>query len=217
MISTKSLAAFYVLSTPSPSFGSFLPPQIKPTANIPACVPDSDGEWMERKMEQNREHHDQKGENGLQEVEWVTGIERTRDWTIWVCLCFDCGPLSCICSLIRWEQLHCDWELAAWGIMRGSISAHRASKGKSADPLWWKIILMIGDLFCMPVLVKTLSLVHSLPLFLLVAHIAWKTLNLGSSVLDYLVLMCSDSMRRCRLNTFYFRIPSDEGAHSYVV
>lgn len=172
---------------------------------------------MGRTIEQNREPHDQKGENGPKEAEWVTCIERTRDWTIWVCLCFDCGPLRCICSLIRWEQLHCDWELAAWGIMRGSISAHRASKGKSADPLWWKIILMISDLFCMPVLVKTLSLAHSLPLFLLAAHISRKTSDLGSSVLDYLALMCSEHMRWCRLNIFHLRIQSHLGANFYVV
>lgn len=113
------------------------------------------------------------------EAEWVTGIEKTRDCTTRVCLCFDCGPLRCICSLIRWEQLHCDWEPAAWGIMRGSIRAHRASKGKSADPLGWKIILMMGNLFCMPVLVKTLSPVHSLPLSQLDALIAWKRFRFG--------------------------------------
>lgn len=158
------LAAFYVFFRPrKPFLGAFYRQQIKPTADIPRW-------WV------NGEKNGAKIENiSPQEAEWVTGIERTRDWTIWVCLCFDCGPLCCICSLIRWEQLHCDWELAAWGIMRGSISAHRASKGKSTDPLWWKIILMIGDLLRMPVLVKTLSLVHSLPLFLLVAHITWKT------------------------------------------
>lgn len=166
---------------------------------------------MGRKRKKNREHQDQKGENAPQEAEWVTGIERTRDCTIRVCLCFDCGPLCCIWSLIRWEQLRCDWELAAWGIMRGSISAHRASKAKSADPLRWKIILMIGDLFGMPVLVKTLSLLHSLPLFLLVAHMAWKTSDLGSSVSDYLVLMRFDSMRWCHLNTFHFKFQSDKG------
>lgn len=160
----------------------------------------------------NREGRDQRGGNGPWEAGWVTGIGRTRDCTIQVCLCFDCGLLCCICSLIRWEQLHCDWEPAAWGIMRGSISAHRASKGNSADPLWWKIILMIGRLFCVPVLVKTLSSLHSLPLS--PCSLLEKDSHLGSSVLDYLVLMCSDSMRWCRLNTFRLRTQSAKGAFS---
>lgn len=46
-------------------------------------------------------------------------------------LYFDCDVLRGLCGLICYEQQRCDWELAAWGLMRGSVRAHGASKAKA--------------------------------------------------------------------------------------
>lgn len=48
------------------------------------------------------------------------------------CVCI--LTVACCEGFAGWSvrnNKHCDWELAAWGMMRDSISAHRAPKAKA--------------------------------------------------------------------------------------